>query len=94
MIRIEVDSKSVDERSGTSQKGKPYLIREQGAYAHVLGEDGKPGKYPVRCRIGLEEKQAPYEPGFYRIDPRCVLVGDFDRVAFGRLRLLPEGPAK
>jgi len=90
MIKVEIDSKSIDERSGTSQKGKPYLIREQIAYAHTLGEDGKPGKYPVRCKIGLEEKQAPYEPGFYSIDPRCFIVGDFDRVSIGRLRLIPQ----
>ncbi|MEQ1775534.1 MAG: single-stranded DNA-binding protein [Burkholderiales bacterium] len=89
MIKIEIDSKSLDERSGTSAKGKPYLIREQVGYAHILNEDGKPGKYPVRCKIGLEEKQNAYEPGFYSIDPRCMIVGDFDRVAIGRLRLIP-----
>lgn len=91
-IRIEVDTKLVDERRGTGKNGKPYCIREQDAYAHVLGEDGKPGKYPVKCRVGLEEEQPPYEPGFYQIDPRSVMVGDFHRLSFGRVRLIPEKP--
>ena len=89
MIRIEVDSITVEERRGTGKNGKPYCIREQGAYAHVLDEHGRAGKYPVRCKLNLDEEQAPFAPGDYQIDPRSLMVGDFDRVTVGRLRIVP-----
>lgn len=89
MIKIEVDSTTFEERSGTTQKGKPYTIREQQAYAHVLEETGKPAKYPVKMRVNLEDTQPPYQPGFYTLDPRCVMVGDFDRLTLGKIRLVP-----
>lgn len=90
MIRIEVVSTTVDEKHGTSRKsGKPYAIREQNAYAHVLDESGKPAKYPVQCRIGLEENAPPYTPGMYQLDPRSIFVGEFGRLSIGRLRLVP-----
>jgi len=88
MIKIEVDSTTVDERSGV-KNGKPWTIREQAAYAHVLGDDGKAGKYPVRCRLSLEDKQAAYAPGMYTFDARAVIVGDFDRLGLGRVKLVP-----
>jgi hypothetical protein len=89
MIRIEIDSTTVEERKGTSAKGKPYLIREQSAYAHVLDEKGKPGKYPVRTRISLDDGQEPYAAGNYTFDARAVIVGDFDRLTLGRVKLVP-----
>jgi len=88
MIRIEVDSTAVDERGG-NKNGKDWKIREQFAYAHVLDENGKPGKYPVRCRLGLEKDQPAYQPGMYTFDPSAVIVGEFDRLALGRVKLKP-----
>jgi len=91
MIRIEVDSIEVTEQKGTTSKGKPYNIRKQGAYAFVLGPDGKEAKYPVRMVVNLEQEQKPYPVGFYTLDPKCIVVGDFDQLAFGRLALRPAG---
>jgi hypothetical protein len=88
MIKIEIAGTGFDERSGT-KNGKPWVIREQEAYAHVLDDKGKPMKYPVLCTVPLERDQAPYQPGFYTLDPRSVLVGDFKRLGLGRVKLLP-----
>jgi hypothetical protein len=94
MIRIEVVSPHVEERSGIKD-GKNWLIREQSAYAFVLDPEGNPAKYPVACSIMLEKNDRPYQPGFYTLDPRSIYVGDFRRLELGRLKLLPEsGPAR
>jgi hypothetical protein len=90
MIRIEVVSSTVDERSGT-KNGKDWLIREQEAYAHLLDEHGKPRKYPVACSIPLEKDAPPYQPGFYTLDLRSIYVGDFRRLELGRVKLVPAG---
>jgi hypothetical protein len=91
MIRIEVVSSNIDERSG-NKNGKDWLIREQGAWAFVLDAEGNPSKYPVACSIMLEKGDMPYQPGFYTVDPRSIYVGDFRRLEIGRLRLIPETP--
>lgn len=89
MIRIEIVSSHVEEKSG-NKNGKDWKIREQGAWAHLLGEDGNPQKYPVSCSIQLERDALPYQPGFYTLDPRSLYVGDFRRIEVGRVRLVPE----
>ena len=89
MIRVEVESNQTHTKSGTSSRGKPYSITEQRAYAYILGDDGKPGKYPVAFKIGLEEGQQPYGVGLYTVDPRSIMVGDFDALTLGRVKLLP-----
>ena len=92
MIRIEVVSSTVDERSG-NKNGKNWVIREQAAYAHLLDEHGKPTKYPVACSIPLERDAQPYQPGFYTLDARSIYVGDFRRLELGRVRLIAERKA-
>ena len=90
MIRIEVVSSTVDERSG-NKNGKDWLIREQSAYAHLLDEYGKPFKYPVACSIPLEKDAPAYQAGFYTLDLRSIYVGDFRRLELGRVKLAPAG---
>ncbi len=92
MIRVEVVSTTVDERSG-NKNGKNWTIREQGAYAHLLDDQGKPMKYPVACSVPLDREAPPYQPGFYTLDMRSVYVGDFRRLELGRVRLTPERKA-
>lgn len=92
MIRIEIVSSTVDERSG-NKNGRNWVIREQGAYAHLLDEHGKPLKYPVACLVPLEKDAPPYPLGFYTLDLRSVYVGEFRRLELGRVKLLPEGGA-
>ena len=92
MIRIEVVSTTVDERSG-NKNGKNWTIREQGAYAHLLDDQGKPMKYPVACSVPLDREAPPYQLGFYTLDMRSIYVGDFRRLELGRVRLTPERKA-
>lgn len=92
-IEIEVSSTTVEEKSGMGKNGKPYLIREQVGYAFVLDEHGAKDKYPVKCRLPLETDQAAYRPGIYTVDPRSFMVGDYDRLALGRVRLAPRSGA-
>lgn len=92
MIQIEIANGTVNERHGTSNKGKAYRIREQQGYARVLDENGKPGRYPVQCVIGLGDDQHPYPVGLYNLDPRSIYVGRFGRLEIGTVRLQPVQP--
>ncbi|MFY9317524.1 MAG: single-stranded DNA-binding protein [Burkholderiales bacterium] len=92
MIRIEVISTTVDERSG-NKNGRNWVIREQAAYAHLLDEFSKPLKYPVACLVPLEKEAPPYQAGFYTLDLRSVYVGEFRRLELGRVKLVPAGAA-
>lgn len=95
MIRIEVaDDTKVHTKSGTSKNGKGYTIHEQTAYAHVLDEEGRPAKYPVPCRLPVEDEAKPYKQGFYTLDPRSIFVGDYGRLEVGRARLAPAVAGK
>jgi hypothetical protein len=89
MIRIEVDSTVTTSRSGRTPKGKDWTMVEQRAYAHVLGEDGKPAKYPVGFKLTLDKDQPAYPVGMYSLDPRSVVVGDFDALGLDRVKLVP-----
>ena len=93
MIRIEIVSTAVEEKSG-NKNGKDWRIREQAGYAFLVDEQGKPHKYPVACVIPLEKDAPAYQPGFYTLDPKSLYVGDFRRLEIGRLRLTPEGGAR
>ena len=96
MIRIEIVSAAVEDRivPNKTSPDKPWQFREQNAYAFVVDPDGKPQKYPISCLIPLDKDQAPYQPGFYTLDPRSVYVGDYRKLEIGRVRLMPEGGAR
>lgn len=90
MIRIEVKTDAVNVKSGTSTRtGKPYSIREQEAWAHVLGRDGKPQPYPVSVVLPLGDDQPPYPPGQYTLDPTCLYVDRFRSLTLSKARLMP-----
>lgn len=85
MIRIEVVSTSVDEKRGNAKaSGKPYLIREQAAYAVLTDREGKPKKYPTEIKLSLGDDQAPYPPGDYMLSPACIYADEYGRLAIGR----------
>lgn len=89
-IRIEIKSPAVTENSGVAKNtGKPYTIRKQTAWAHVVDQDGKPYEYPARVELQLENDQAPFQPGNYTIAPASFFVGDYDKLAMRRLVLQP-----
>ena len=81
MLKIEVKSEQVKERSGKTN-GRDWLIREQTAYWHQEGEP-----VPVKILVNLERDQVPYKPGFYTVLPSSFYVGKYGQMTLGRLQL-------
>ncbi|ENI0015783.1 DNA-binding protein [Salmonella enterica] len=84
MITIEIHETQVnfEERSGVSQRtGKPYTIREQGAYAH-LG-----GAYPQLFKLNLQDGQQPYAAGKYRLHLSSFEINRYGNLSVGRILL-------
>jgi len=89
MIKIEINSASFEQKSGTSARtGKPYSIREQEAWAFLTDREGKPQPHPQRIKITLADGEQPYNPGAYQLDPSSLFVGDFSQLNI-RARLRP-----
>lgn len=90
-IKIEVSSDTVITRSGISARtGKPYSMREQEGYAHTVGRDGQPSKYPQLIKITLGDNQSPYPAGLYTVSPESFYVDRFNALSLGLvLRPLP-----
>lgn len=83
LVKAEVESDFVDERSGVSAKNKPYTIRSQKVWL-FLGS-----KFPKEAVLNLEEGQRAYRPGLYEIDLLPALdIGDFGRVVIDGRRLI------
>lgn len=79
MIKIEVASNDVNERSGTREKdGTKWVMRSQEIYVDT-GD-----KYPAKSTVSLEEGQAPYAVGFYTLAPASVKLGEYGRLEFKR----------
>jgi hypothetical protein len=91
MLRVQVESAAVLEKSGTSAKsGKPYRIREQEVYVYLIDQSGAEKRFPAAMKVGLEDGALPYQPGEYMLSPDCLYVGDFGRLVVGRIRLFPR----
>lgn len=85
MLKVEIDSTSLNERKGISSKTqRPYHLRMQTAYLHIVDLDGKPAKYPEKFELMLDSEQAPFPPGFYLLHPSAISVDD------GRLSISPR----
>lgn len=84
-MKIEITSKAVDVRTGTSKEGKPFRAVSQNAY---LWLDGKP--YPKEFRLSIDEA-APYPIGQYRLDDSAFTVSQYGDLQINRfeLRLIP-----
>ena len=88
MIRIEIKSLVIAERSGISNNnGKPYTMREQFGWAQLFSDDGTPEPYPTKIKIGLEANQQPYPIGVYSVALNTFYVGKYDDLQLGRLKL-------
>lgn len=90
MIKIEVASNHVDERSGTRADGSKWTMRSQEIYVDT-GD-----KYPAKSSVSLEEGQAAYAVGFYTLAPASVKTGEYGRLELNRrivLAPLPSAPA-
>jgi len=82
MIKIEIDTPDVREIKGVSPKtNKPYHLRIQHGYAFIVGQDGKPSKYPEKFEFMLDGDQSPYPVGLYTLHPGAIGVRE------GRLTL-------
>lgn len=85
--KIIVRSRNVNVRTITSKRtGQHITFREQRA-ALDNGAD-----FPQPFNVNLDDDQQPYPEGDYTIDPACLVVGEFDRLGIGRLKLLPLRP--
>lgn len=89
LIKVKVTDTHVSNRSGVSQKGKPYSINSQeNVYFELNGEIRK-------IPLNLPDGVGPYSPGMYTYDPVSNLrVGryGFEFDGFSEIKLVPVGP--
>ena len=86
-MQIEITSTVVNERSG-NKNGKDWSIRTQQGYAHILDENGKNKIYPEAINIDLKKDQLVYPAGRYTVSDGSFFVGDYGKLAIGRLTLV------
>ena len=90
MVKVEVVTSVFDMKSGTSARtGKPYSIREQEAWAYLVGADGKPHPHPQKIKITLGDDQQPYQPGNYILSPASLYVDKYGQLSI-RASLSPS----
>lgn len=95
MLKIEVKTSEVNERSGT-KNGRDWKIRTQEAYAHIVNRNGSPSPYPEKILLNLDNgnsnraPQQPYAIGTYYLSDSSVYVGDFSALRLGQPVLLNE----
>lgn len=83
IFRVEI--KSAELRNERDYKGRMY--GEQQAALHGVGD------FPLPFRINREVGHA-YAPGYYHLDPSGFTVDERGNLRFGKVRLIPEKPAK
>lgn len=95
MLKIEVKTDQVSERSGT-KNGRDWKIRTQEAYAHIVQRNGSPAPYPEKILLTLDNgnanraPQAAYSVGTYYLSDNSIYVGDFSALRLGSPVLLTE----
>jgi hypothetical protein len=73
MIKIEIESIRLENKSGVSQRTqKNYSINEQQALLFREGE-----RYPDKIKITLKDGDAAYAVGSYHLDDSSFFVGGF-----------------
>lgn len=87
-MKIVIKSDAVNVRNGTGRNSKPYSIREQQAAL----DNG--GDFPHPFVLNLEDKQPAYPPGEYTLDMSSIYVGDYNKLALGRVKLVPMQSAR
>lgn len=86
MIKVTVYQQPVREMSGTAREsGKPYHMRIQTAYAHIVDEQGTALPVPEKFEIILDKDAQPFAPGEYTLHPSSLYL---DRN--GKLTLSPR----
>jgi hypothetical protein len=86
MIKVTVYGLPVREFSGNAREsGKPYHLRIQTVYAHIVDEQGNSLPVPEKFEIILEKDAHPFAPGEYTLHPSSLYL---DRN--GKLALSPR----
>lgn len=76
MVRIQIESAKMLERSGTSQRtGRAYQIREQNALLFREGES-----YPDKVKVPVHEGQSAYAPGWYTLSDASYVTSRFGQI--------------
>lgn len=94
MIKVTVYNLPVVERKGIGANGKPYEMRFQTMYAHVLDNDGKSLPLPDKFDLVLQRGQVPYPPGDYTLHPSSLTVRDGRLACFPRLTPVVTAPGR
>ncbi|MCU7812602.1 MAG: G5P family DNA-binding protein [Candidatus Thiodiazotropha sp. (ex Notomyrtea botanica)] len=88
MIKLEFPSADIITKQG--KKG-PYY--KQVGYAHTLDRDGRPNAYPEQFMVILSKDDSgtpiPYQPGFYKLAPQSIRVGQYKDLEIGFPTLIP-----
>lgn len=90
MLKITITSTAVHTKSGIGKNGLPYEIREQAAWIHLVGEDGKSHPFPTGMMLMLEKNQAAHAIGEYILHPSSIQSGRFGSLQIKPL-LVPHG---
>jgi len=84
MLLSKIEIQSVDLQTITTKAGKSFKL--QSAYLHVTGR-----AYPAHFTFLPPLSDGvihPYSPGFYTIDPKCIVV-ESSRLQLSYLILVP-----
>lgn len=99
MLKIEVKSSEINERSGT-KNGNAWHMRTQEAYAFIQNRNGTLSPYPEKIVLSLDNgnssraPQAPYAAGIYYLSDSSIYVGDFAGLRLGNPVLLTEAEVR
>ena len=77
-MHIEIDSTNVNEREISSDRGS-FTVRDQVGWLKLPEK-----RYPQEIVVSLEQGQAAYAEGTYRILEGSVMVDKYKRIAFQR----------
>lgn len=101
LLPVRIEDLTLNTREGIGRESnRPYKIVTQNAYVALIASDGKPEKYPVKMSIDIEAdangKYEPYPLGDYTLGAESFMVGDFQKLKIGRMKLvaMPKDPAK
>ena len=85
-IHIEIDNTNVNEREISTDRGS-FTVRDQVGWLKL------PEKcYPQEIVVSLEQGQAAYSEGTYRILEGSVMVDKYKRIAFQHCRSSQKNP--
>lgn len=88
VARVDVMSTKVYSKS-FEKDGRKFQFREQEVYMHLVAPDGTPDPVPTKVSLSLEGDAEPYAVGVYEFSLRSLVVGGFNRLQVGRVRLDP-----